>query len=89
MEEVVGSFSVSCKFKSVEDQFIWAFIGVCGPNSVGGRRLLWEELFGLISWWNVPWCVGGDFNVVRFPSKRVGSTTFTATMCEFLDFISE
>ena len=54
MEEVVGSFSVSCKFKSVEDQFIWAFAGVYGPNSVGGRRLLWEELFGLISLWNVP-----------------------------------
>ena len=54
MEEVVGSFSVSCKFKSVEDQFIWAFAGVYGPNSVGGRRLLWEESFGLISWWNVP-----------------------------------
>ena len=43
----MGSFSVSCKFKSVVDQFGWAFAGVYGPNSVRDRRLLREELFGL------------------------------------------
>ena len=32
MEEAVGRFSVSCKFTSVLDQFIWAFTGVYGPN---------------------------------------------------------
>ena len=53
------------------------------------RRLLWEELVGLNSWWNVPWCVGGDFNVVRFSSERSGSTSFTAAMREFSSFISE
>ena len=74
VEEAVGSFSVFCKFKSVVDQFDWAFTSVYGPNSVIVRRLLWEELFGLSSWWNVPWCVGGDFNAVRFPFERVGST---------------
>lgn len=53
------------------------------------RRLLWEELFGLCSWWNVPWCVGGDFNVVRFPSERLSSVFFTQAMHEFSNFISE
>ena len=33
--------------------------------------------------------MSGDFNVVRFPSKRSGSTSFTATMREFSNFISE
>ena len=89
VEEVVGRFSVSCKFKSVVDLFEWAFTGVYGPNSVRQRRLLWEELFGLSSGWNVPWCVGSDFNVVRFPSECAGSTVYTAAMCEFFDFISE
>ena len=60
-----------------------------GPNSVKDRRLLWEELFGLSSWWNIPWCVGCDFNVVRFPSERAGSTVFTAAMRDFSDFISK
>ena len=53
------------------------------------RRLLWEELVGLNSWWNVPWCVGGDFNVLRFSSERSGSTSFTAAMREFSSFIFE
>ena len=89
MEEVVGRFLVSCKFKSVVDLFEWEFTKVYGPNSVRERRLLWKELFGLSSWWNVPWCVGGDFNVVRFPSERAGSTVYTAVMHEFFDFISK
>ena len=33
--------------------------------------------------------MGGDFNVVRFPSERSGSTSFTAAMREFSNFISE
>ena len=33
IEEAVGRFSVSCKFKNVEDQFEWAFTGIYGPNS--------------------------------------------------------
>ena len=70
MEEAMGRFSVSCKFTSVEYQFIWAFTGVYGPNLQRDRRFLWKELCGLNSWWSVPWCVGGDFNVVRFPSKQ-------------------
>ena len=69
VEEVVGHFSVSCKFKNVDDHFEWAFIGVYGPNSDRDRHLPWEELAGIHSWWNVPWGIGGDFNVVRFPSE--------------------
>ena len=33
--------------------------------------------------------MGGDFNVVRFPSKRLGSNSFTTTMREFSNFILE
>ena len=34
---------------------------------------MWEELADLNSWWNLPWCVGEDFNLVRFPSERLGA----------------
>jgi hypothetical protein len=30
------------------------------------RRLLWDELAGLLNWWDLPWCIGGDFNVTQF-----------------------
>ena len=33
--------------------------------------------------------MGGDFNVVRFPSERLGSNSFTTAMREFFNFISE
>ena len=33
--------------------------------------------------------MGGDFNVVGFPSERVGSNFFTTAMQEFSNFISE
>ena len=71
VEEAVGHFSVSCKFKNVGDQFECAFIGVYGPNLNKRLRLMWENLTGLISLWDLPWCLGGDFNIICFPSKRV------------------
>ena len=84
----MGHFSVSCKFKNVADQFVWAFTGVYGPNLNKKRRLMWEELIGLITWWDVPWCLGGDFNIIRFPSERMGAASFTRAMNSFSDFVS-
>ena len=37
------------------------------PNSNRKRHKMWEELTGLISWWDLPWCLGVDCNIVRFP----------------------
>ena len=50
VEEAVGYFSVSCKFKNVGDQFECAFTGVYGANLNKRRKKMWEELTGLISW---------------------------------------
>ena len=85
VKEAVGHFSVSCRFKNVVDHFVLAFTGVYGPNCDRDRNFLWEELFGLFSWWDVPWCV----NVVRFLSQCFGSANFTTAMHLFSAFISE
>ena len=34
------------------------------------------------------WCVGGDFNAIRFPFERLGAENFTQCMYNFSDFIS-
>jgi hypothetical protein len=89
VDEAAGYYSLSCKFRNVLDQFEWSFSGVYGPNLDSERGLLWEELAGLVSWWDAPCCIGGDFNVVRFPSEKSGLVSFNSAMHEFNDFISE
>ena len=85
IEGAVGYFSVSCKFKNVEDHQVWMFTGVYGPNINSDRRLMWDEFVGIRSWWDVPCCLGGDFNVVLFLVERVGSANFSSSMQDFSD----
>ena len=40
----VGLFSVSCRFKNVEDGFVWNFFRVYGPVLSGLREDFWELL---------------------------------------------
>ena len=87
LEEAVGTLSISCKFQNVSSGSEWAFSGVYGPHRNAERRLLWEELSSICSWWDIPWCVGGDFNVVRYPSKRAGSDQMSPAMRDFSNFI--
>jgi hypothetical protein len=44
-------------------------------------------LDSLPSWWNLPWCVGSDFNVTGFPSERLEEARLSLAMLEFFDFI--
>uniref|UniRef100_A0A2N9H333 Reverse transcriptase domain-containing protein n=1 Tax=Fagus sylvatica TaxID=28930 RepID=A0A2N9H333_FAGSY len=76
IEDAVGSYSVSCKFKNVADQNVWMYSGVYGPNVDRERGLLWDELAGIRSWWGVPWVVGGDFQCGAIP---VGKDWFLYT----------
>ena len=89
VDEAAGYYSLSCNFRNVLDQFEWIFTGVYDPNLDSERGILWEELSGLLSWWDAPCCIGGDFNVVRFPSEKSVMVSFNSTMHEFNDFISE
>ena len=89
MDEAAGQFSLSCKFRNVYNQFEWIFTGVYGSNTDRERRALWEELVGIISWWDAPCCIGGDFNVVRFPSEKSGQGPYSTAMQDFSDFIAD
>lgn len=70
LDEYIGRYTVACHFKNVMDGFKWGFAGVYGPNEDGTRKELWDELAGLGSWWNLPWCIGSKFKITRFPSER-------------------
>ena len=70
LDKEVGPHLISCCFKNTIDGFIWVFTGVYGPLSSGERNLLWDELGAIRGLWKDPWCIGGDFNIIRFPSER-------------------
>jgi hypothetical protein len=59
IEDCVGRYVVACLFRSVTENWEWAFAGVYGPNDDGVRSMLWDELGGLMNVWEKPWCMGG------------------------------
>lgn len=51
-------------------------------------RPRWKELDGIRRRWNGPWCVGGDWNVVRFPGEKLGGYRTSSDMQAFSDWIN-
>ncbi|KAM2378505.1 hypothetical protein ACFX1X_044959 [Malus domestica] len=68
----------------------WWLSGVYGPCKNRERREFWEELAGLYGMCGSRWCVGGDFNVVRFINEKSNrGGRLTKSMRNFNDFIQE
>ena len=58
-----------------------------GPNDDGQRSILWEELSWVCARWPIAWCIVGDFNIIRYPSKRLCYESFSPAMFAFSNFI--
>ncbi|RVW68257.1 Transposon TX1 uncharacterized 149 kDa protein [Vitis vinifera] len=85
---VIGSFSVSVKFVLDGCGPLWLST-VYGPNSTVLRKDFWVELSDIFGLSFPFWCVGGDFNVIRRSSKKLGGSSLTPSMKDFDDFIRE
>ena len=83
LDVVVGRFSVSCHWRGLVDGFDWVCSGVYGPHSDEGRNQFWEGLSNIRQRWAAPWCVVGDFNIIRFPSERLGCSCLIPAMINF------
>jgi hypothetical protein len=86
LDMCLGNYVAACSFRNVEDGFMWAFAGVYGPSRYSLRRFLWEELAGLLCIWDLPWCIGGDFNATIFLNERSGGA---GVALDFVDFIAD
>nr|CAN78023.1 hypothetical protein VITISV_015519 [Vitis vinifera] len=56
---------------------------VDGPTLGNAREDFWDEFGAIRGLWSDPWCIGGDFNVVRFPGERSGASRLTLAMRRF------
>ena len=59
------------------------------PLTRDGSSLLWEELGALRGLWEDLWCIGGDFNVIRFPCERSSVRRLNLLMRGFSQFIDD
>ena len=62
---------------------MWVFTGVYGLVCRREREDFWEELGAIRGLWSNPWCVGGDFNMIRFTGERSSGGGLSSTMRRF------
>ena len=86
---MAGQFSVSVRWQGLGDGYNGACSRVYGPNDNNFRGQLWDELIRIQQLWEVSLCYIGDFNIVRFPSERLGGSSLTPAMENFSEFIEE
>ena len=68
----------------------WLATSVYGPTNRSLRDSFWGELDSIRSYWSGPWCSGGDWNIVRFPSEKLGDrNTTTSDMLDFSEWINK
>lgn len=75
LDHDIGAYSISpkCKLKRTADE--WVFVGVYGPFVRSeADDFLWE-LDVVNAHRGLPWCIGGDFNLIRLLSDRSGGVS--------------
>lgn len=83
----IGDFSVSALVEDLVNNCNWIVTSVYGPND---RRLsgnFWSELDSIRNRWRGPWFLGGDWNVIRYPSEKSSGSQITSEMA-FTDWIN-
>ncbi|RVW91343.1 hypothetical protein CK203_035391 [Vitis vinifera] len=80
LEVVLGSISVTVKLESEEEGSFW-LSSIYGLGSSHFRKNFWLELQDLSGLTFPKWCVGGDFNVIRRISEKLGGSRWLANEC--------
>lgn len=69
----IGLFSISCLLISQAEKSPFLITTVYGPSAVAAQGRLWSETKEARSRWpDVPWIIGGDFNLTLVDSDRPG-----------------
>ncbi|KAL5575065.1 hypothetical protein UlMin_016764 [Ulmus minor] len=87
-EKLVGSLW-KARNRMEEGDWSWWFTGVYGPNDYRERKEFWEELYGIHTICGPKWCLGGDFNIVRFCHEKYPLGRRTRSVRQFDELITE
>ncbi|OMO61164.1 Endonuclease/exonuclease/phosphatase [Corchorus capsularis] len=66
-----------------------AFVNIYAPNNDDERQSFFEDLSNNLSGLEVPICLCGDFNVVRYAEERSGPVSNSTALRTFNDFIED
>ncbi|XP_028052944.1 uncharacterized protein LOC114257381 [Camellia sinensis] len=62
-------------------------VNLYAPNEVIRRKQLWDLIINIRPLFNIPWCIGDDFNVIQRISERRGCIRTDREMNDFNKFI--
>ena len=49
-------------------------VNIYALNEASKRARLWKELLELKEVSTLPWCIGGDFNIIKEISEKIGAS---------------
>lgn len=88
-EEVLKSQRcLAAKVKSLGVDFQWAMANVYGPDEEREKALFLNSIISVQSQWPIPWCIGGDFNMIRFPQEKKRGRFISVSMSTFSNSIN-
>lgn len=88
LDQEIGAYSISVRCKLQGGLDAWIFSGVHGPILRRKVDDFLMELDDVKACWDLPWCIGGDFNLVYFSHECKGEGCRDCRMDKFGDFIS-
>lgn len=83
MDPLLGAYTLSMRCNFLHDNFEGVVTGVYGPNRAKERRQFFHELQDIRGLWELPWLIGGDFNIIRKPEEKNTSCSNTRGMRNF------
>jgi endonuclease/exonuclease/phosphatase family metal-dependent hydrolase len=63
-------FSISGMIKDIKTGFYWKLVVVYGSPYEDGKQKFLDELYSVMSRWQGPTMIAGDFNLIRFASDK-------------------
>ncbi|XP_028066189.1 uncharacterized protein LOC114269125 [Camellia sinensis] len=73
---------------TISPDFDCILINIYAPNEARARKILWDELLSLRVSFDLPWCIGGDFNEIIRIGERKGCLTISASMKQLSDMVA-